>query len=72
MPPEALIMASRDTKEASVWRSETLPQLRPDELERLVAAFLARTEANILPGALCRRWSDISDRPRAMDAMVAV
>jgi hypothetical protein len=34
-------MSSKRADEASIpaWRSETLPQLRPNDLERLVTAF---------------------------------
>jgi hypothetical protein len=36
-------MSSKRADEGPIpaWRSETLPQLRPDELERLVTAFRA-------------------------------
>jgi hypothetical protein len=39
---KALYVSSKRVEETSahMWRSETLPQLRPDELERLVKIFL--------------------------------
>jgi hypothetical protein len=57
-------MSSRDIEEGAprLWRSETLPQLRPNEPERLVAAFLGRTEAIFSPERYALSVQAASDR----------
>jgi hypothetical protein len=62
-------MSGRDIEEdpPRLWRSETLPQLRPDEAERLVASFLGRKDdAIVSPMRYALSMLPLRDRPKGV------
>jgi hypothetical protein len=61
-------MSSRNFEKDApcLWKSETLPQLRPDELERLVAVFLGRKDAIESPMRYALSMPSTSDRSKGV------